>query len=59
MIKKKEKLEQPIFYLLPQNSDFARFNVTFVLKIQTVVSYQVSKVKREARGFVDLIKYVL
>ena len=26
-----KKLEKSIFYLLPQNSDFARFNVTFVL----------------------------
>ena len=28
----KKKLEKSIFYLLPKNSDFARFNVTFVLK---------------------------
>ena len=26
-----KKLEESIFYLLPQNSDFACFNVTFVL----------------------------
>ena len=26
-----KKLEKSIFYLLPQNSDFARFNVTLVL----------------------------
>ena len=33
-----KKLEKSIFYLLPQNSDFARYNVTFVLNILTLTS---------------------
>ena len=28
----KKKLEKSIFYLLPKNSDFARYDMTFVLK---------------------------
>ena len=33
MIKKKKERNR-FFYLLPQNSDFARYNVTFVLNAQ-------------------------
>ena len=47
----KKKLEKSISYLLPQNSDFSRFNVTFVLKMlksnQSVHGFWIRTVKRE------------
>ena len=47
----KKTLEKSIFYLLPQNSDFSRLNVTFVLKMlksnQSVHGFWIRTVKHE------------
>ena len=34
----KKKIEKSFFYLLPQNSDFARFNVTFLSTGRNILS---------------------